>query len=174
MTRISRYLATALLLFWTACVAAHAGSPLGEIEYRYPCQAGSSGRTLEIEYGGFAEAAVSLQFWGGDPVLSVNEDLAFEQPAVTVAFDYLVACEMAKRMQEDDLDRAVRDKAFAQRVFHTTDCAALTLLNRLGVARRYDDIASLLDYFSYRKGDAGYLGVPYWQRVEAMQRNCPP
>ena len=150
-----------------------AGSILAEIEHRYPCYLPSSERRLELEFGSNDDSAVQLEYFLDEPVLSINDRLAFEQPDEVVLFEYFVACELARRTNLRMFEDIHNDVQRAERLLREVDCRAISDLQRHGVIRKFEQLATLIDYYQFRKGDDGYLGVPFWLRAENIERNCP-
>ncbi len=154
--------------------AAVAGSVVSELEYKYPCEVPSGRGVIKIDYSGFSGASVALEFRFDEPVLSINEQLTFEQPFEVVVFEYFAACQLAKRVDQSLFNEASANPRLARDLLRDADCAAISELDREGLVRSYEAHANILEYFQYRKGEQGVLNIPFWQRADNIAQSCQP
>ncbi len=152
--------------------AVSAGSPLGELEYRFPCELPTGRAEIQYTERYAATVGVSLDF-GPDPVLVVNERQAFEQPSEVVAFEYFSACEQARQLHRERSPRSMLSYPASERFLGESDCRALASMRREGVVRGSEAASTIIEVFRYWRAKETYLDVPFEVRAEYVQRNCP-
>ena len=156
-----------------------AGSPIGEIGYRYPCTIGK--QTVELSYEARGDpATVSIQRpYQGTPRLVVNEEAAFKQPIEVVTFEYFSACQQIRILMDqagygsDDPNQLLDDPIWTKDLVFRSDCEAVNQMRRTGLLHGWEDFQVIIDVFYYERGRQSYLQVPYQERADNISNLCP-
>lgn len=151
-----------------------AGSPIGELQYRFECTIGKSNVEIEYEFNR-DQTSVGIRVSGNEmPLLIVNERQAFEQPFEVVTFEYLSACAQAQMVVREGFGAEIgNDRSMARHVIERADCLALAQMQREGALKGAQGYSTILDTFEFERSRESYLGVSYRERVRNIRERCP-
>jgi hypothetical protein len=163
-----------MLVIILSATRSFAGSPIGELQYRFRCD--MDGRSPEIVYE-FRRDPITVGIRierRGQPVIIVNEREAFEQSEEVVTFEYLSACEQARIVAREELDNDVLEDIDRVRdmLFHS-DCRAIAIMQNAGTHRGSLGYSSIVETFEYERAKMDYMGVLFIDRVMNIRERCP-
>lgn len=159
--------------------AAEAGSPIGELEYRYACTIDRQDLKLTYEFRD-DPATVGIRPKGHDrPELVVNENETFKQPIELITFEYFSACQQAQRLMDllpkikNDPNELFNDPDWVRSLVFGSDCVAIARMRREGLLRDSQGFSTILDVLNYERAKQDYLGVPFQERADHIRKRCP-
>jgi hypothetical protein len=124
--------------------------PIDELVRQHPCIVNGSPVRISLEKGeGIYSVSASQQFVVGTifrPVLIINQSVAYEQPAIVLAFEYYAACEEAGEARSGAYQPTQPEsKQFVW------DCRAVARMQRDGYLLSRDEINAIVDNFKFRR-----------------------
>lgn len=163
----------AMLIILLISLQVFAGSPIGELQYRFPCE--MNGWHPEITYEHRRDPiTVGMNIgYGGKPILVVNEREVFEQPFIVVAFEYLSACEQVREVVARNLGKSIDDPQMAREMVFRADCRAISRMQREGLLRSSKDYSTIKEVFEYERARLDYLGISFNERIRNIRDACP-
>ncbi len=182
LTQFEVSLAAALaMLLWLSGNMAEAGSPIGELAYRYPCYMEGSKQEAELSFESRSDAAtVSIRpRRSGPPGLVVNESESFEQPLEVITFEYFSACHQARSLMRLSAERSTEpgkvldDQKLSRFLVFESDCEAINRMRGEGLLRDSKGFDLIFRVFDFERAKQSYLNVPFRDRANNIRKRCP-